>query len=135
MMKSSSQKISEQVLSNGAYKFVALIASIILWLTVLGRKDAMITYEIPVGFEVKSNIALEYDNDTKVKMKISGPRRVLKSYTDSIKQVTFDLRNRAPGIYSIPITGRELNLPLNLRLVALQPEVIEVKIKSRDEDE
>ncbi|MCB9026515.1 MAG: hypothetical protein H6625_09380 [Bdellovibrionaceae bacterium] len=135
MIKTSSKVISEQVLSNGAYKFVALIASIILWLTVLGRKDAVITHEVGVKFETQSSVVLDYDSSLKIRMKILGPRKMLKEYSDSVTNITFDLKERAPGVYSIPVTGKDLNLPMSLKLIALQPEEINIKIMNREKND
>lgn len=135
MIKSGSKMISEQVLSNGAYKFVALIASIILWLTVLGRKEVVITHELTVNFLTQEFLKVEYDSNIKVKLKIYGQRKLLKEYKDQIKSITYNLKDRGPGVYTLPLTIRDLNLPLGLRLMALQPETIELKIKRGERNE
>ena len=78
MIKSKADSLSEQVLSNGAYKAVALVASVILWLTVLGRQEAVVTKELPLRFQMKPSVIVSYDTSVKLQVKVSGERRAIK---------------------------------------------------------
>ena len=135
MIKSKADTLSEQVLSNGAYKVVALIASVILWLTVLGRKEAVVTRELPLKFQVKPSVTLTYDTSINLQIKVSGGRKIIKDFTDTQNEITIDLKDRGPGIYSIPLSLANLRLPRGLKVLSLNPRELEVEIKSKDKNE
>ncbi len=124
-------KISEEVLSNGAYKFVAFVASVILWLTILGRKDAVIVKDIKVNFIVKENIILNHDTDLKIVVKARGKRRLVKLFNEKESPATISLKDRPVGVYSIPLNSGSLQLPSGLRLISVKPSTIRVELENR----
>ena len=134
MIKSSKDTFSEQVLSNGAYRIVALIASVILWLTVLGRKEAVITREMPLKLIMKPSVTAVYDTSMKLTLKVAGERKIIKEFVDKEEALIIDLKDRGPGIYSIPLSLANLKLPRGVRLLSLNPQEMEVEIESRNDD-
>ena len=47
-MKQQQSLFEKYVLENGSYKLVALFVALVLWVAILGRKDFVMTYELPI---------------------------------------------------------------------------------------
>ena len=83
MKKRVSEKIyrlKDGLFENGSYKLVALFISLILWLTILGRREFVVNKEIDVDFTVAENLLIAGQSSDKVRVKISGPQPLLKKY-------------------------------------------------------
>ena len=121
----------EQVLSNATYKVVALAASLVLWFTVLGRKDVVAVRDFNIEFLVKPHHIVVAESADRVKVKVVGSSLALKRF-NSMDDIFFvDLMENGPGEYSVrlPMHG-SIELPVGVRLLSIHPGKVQVKIKS-----
>ena len=123
-------ELREQVLSNGTFKFVALVASVVLWLTVLGRKDAIVIKNFNIEYIVKENYTISQKGNNFVRVKVKGPRVALQKFKTIEDSIAINLQKSGPGDYSVRIPkDGGLDLPLGVRILSIEPNKIRVKIK------
>ena len=117
------------IFDNTGYKVVALCVSLVLWITILGRKNIIQTHEVDLQVLLAPKHALVNDIVRKVKVKLSGPRMGLKKYTQSEDTLTMDLSRLPVGRSIVRLNKDGLNLPLGVKVVDIDPKEIRVRIK------
>jgi hypothetical protein len=87
------------VFENGSYKLVSLFVTLILWVTILGRRDFMLTKDMDVEFLLPPNAVMQSARgERKISVKVSGPRTALKN----------------------------IEVPFGVKVVSIDPDAIEV---------
>lgn len=119
------------ILENGSYKLVSLFVTLILWVTILGRRDFMLTKDMDVEFLLPSNTIMQTQRgERKVSVKVSGPRTALKKFAHSPGSVTFDLtksevREKDTRVRAV-IQMKNIEVPFGVKVVAIEPDALEV---------
>lgn len=132
-MKSGRNSFWENITENGTYKLVALFISLILWVTILGRRDFVYSKNIDIEVQTSSNLAVIEQSHASVRVRVTGPRASLKKFMDSHSNqaILVDVSSLGEGKIEIPISEKKLDLPLGVRVVSLKPQKIEVTVVSR----
>lgn len=132
-MKSTKNTIWESILDNGTYKLVALFISLILWVTILGRRDFVYSKNIDIEVQTQPNLAVIEQSHSSVRVRVTGPRASLKKFMDSHSNqaMLVDVSSLGEGKIEIPISEKKLDLPLGVRVVSLKPQKIDVTVVSR----
>lgn len=116
---------------NTSYKVVALFVTLVLWLTMLSRKDAVMTRQMRLHVLIPSRMQLHSTTPENVVIKLSGPRLVLQKYSDSEDELVLDLTRMPPGHSRIHLTQANLSLPLGVRILAIDPEDLVVDLRQQ----
>ncbi len=127
-----------RILENGSYKLVALFVTLILWVTILGRRDFVLSKDMDIEFLLPRSIAVaETNRERHVTVKVSGPRIALKKFAQNPGTITIDLGRQAePGPIKAVITPRNVEVPFGVKVLSVSPDVISVQlIASHTEDE
>lgn len=127
-----------KILENGSYKLVALFVTLILWVTILGRRDFVLSKDMDIEFLLPRTIAVaETNRERHVTVKVSGPRVALKKFAANPGTITIDLGRQAePGPIKAVITPRNVEVPFGVKVLSVTPDVINVHlISARVEDE
>ncbi|HRK07192.1 MAG TPA: hypothetical protein PLZ57_05445 [Pseudobdellovibrionaceae bacterium] len=129
----------ELLLDNGSYKLVALFVTLILWITILGRRDFVLTREMDVEFLLPKSVILENTQggpltERKITVKVSGPRTALKRFGQSPGAVTVDLtkvqvQEGRPKSVMAPIQARNIELPFGVKLVSMSPDSLNLVLR------
>jgi YbbR domain-containing protein len=116
---------------NLSYKLVSLFIALILWLTILGRRDFIFSKNVEVDVLVGVNYILAGQNVERVRVKVSGPRTALKKFMDSglSQQVTVDATHREEGEYEIEIPRNKIDVPFGVSVQQVRPATVKVIIK------
>ena len=118
----------ERVFSNGAYKLVALFVALVLWVTILGRKDTMISRSMELEYLLPRNHVISNEVARKVEVKVAGPRMALKKFSRQPATVTLDLKHVKSGWNLIDVGKQDLNLPLGVRVLSIVPSSIKANV-------
>lgn len=119
------------IFDNGSYKLVSLFVTLILWVTILGRRDFMLTKDMDVEFLLPRATQIEAkQGERKVSVKVSGPRTALKKFAQSPGSITFDLTKSevtAPKtrVKSV-IQTKSIEVPFGVKVVSVDPPTLEV---------
>ncbi len=119
---------------NWSYKLIALLIALILWFTILGRRDFVFTRTMDLEFKTAGFARVSAASVDRVKVKVSGPRLALKKFLDSSlgQNLYFDLSDKREGNYEILITNDMVDLPVGVKVVSIRPAKVEVTIAPGD---
>lgn len=131
---------SNALTQNFSYKVVALFISLILWLTILGRRDFVMSKDVDVELVTAPGYQVVAQTSDHIKVKVSGPRAALKKFMDSSvsQSITLDISQRGEGVVYVDIPVTKFETPLGVRILGLRPnqiqaEVVGTKEKLNDE--
>ncbi len=118
------------VVENFSYKLVALFISLILWVTILGRRDFQVTRNIELDLVPPPGIVLQSQSVNSVKVKVAGPRTALRRFLEggNAPILTLDLGEYGPGTHRVQIPTQRLDLPFGVKVISVRPSEIEVKL-------
>lgn len=133
---------SDTITENFSYKIVALFISLILWLTILGRRDFVLSKNIDIELIPAAGTHVVAQTTDHIKVKVSGPRSSLKKFMESsvAQNITLDISQRGEGVINVDIPLSKIEVPLGVRILGVRPnqiqaEVLKIKEKPRDEQE
>jgi hypothetical protein len=117
------------ITENGSYKLVAVFVTLILWVTILGRRDFVLSKEMDVEFLLPRSAAIaEPVADRRVTVKVSGPRVALKKFAQNPGTITIDLgRSQLGGVRAF-ITPRNVEVPFGVKVIAVSPDIVNVTL-------
>ncbi len=127
-MKQKITHLRHGIFENGSYKLVALFISLILWLTILGRREFVVGKEIEVDFSVAENLVVAGQSSDRIRLKISGPQPLLKKYKESSQSLVLSLADKSPGLHEIEMNTAKLDIPAGIRVLSVKPSQIRVEI-------
>lgn len=113
---------------NLSYKVVSLFVALILWISILGRRDFVTTKEMDVQFVLPPGYMVAGQSHDRLRVKISGAQPVLKKYKDSFKKVIFDLSDSGEGLLEIDVPNNRIEVPDGVKVLNVKPNVIRVEL-------
>ncbi|MBC7465381.1 MAG: hypothetical protein H7256_05260 [Bdellovibrio sp.] len=131
MRKRASEKITsftQSIFDNGSYKLVALFIALILWLTILGRRDFVVNKDIEVDFIAAESFMVSGQSSDKVRIKLSGPQPLLKKYKEANQTIQINLADKGSGMFEIDMTPAKIDVPQGLKILSVKPSQIRVEI-------
>lgn len=122
------------VTENLSYKFVALFIALILWLTILGRRDFSLTKNIEVELIPGFNQVVISQSVETVKVKVSGPRTALKKFMDSglSQLVSIDISKKGDGNLDIEVPMKQIDVPFGVKVISVKPSFVRAKVISKE---
>lgn len=130
-LTSSSDKarvFKESLLENASYKLVALFISLILWLSILGRRDFVVTKDVEIDFVAASGYSVAGQSEDKIKIKVSGAQPLLKSFKDKYQSIVYDVTDKKSGLFEIEMTPNRIEVPAGIKILGIRPSAIRVEI-------
>lgn len=121
-------RLKEAVSDNFSYKLVALIISLILWLSLLNKREFISTKEFDVDIMTAENLVVLGQTTDRLKVKVSGPQPLLKKFVDSSQVIAFDLSDKPIGFYDLEVSTSKIDVPKGLKVVSVRPGTIRVEI-------
>ena len=127
------------IVENGSYKLVSLFVTLILWITILGRRDFVLSQDMEIEFLLPRSIAVAPGgSDRHVTVRVSGPRMALKKFAQNPGTITIDLaRQLDPGPVRATISPRNVEVPFGVKVLSVSPDMLNVTLidASKGEDE
>lgn len=120
---------------NWSYKLVSFMVAIILWLTILGRRDFVLNKTMDLDLYVGARKVLASQSTETVKVKVSGPRNALRKFLQNSlnNSLSVDLSRLPVGVSEIEIPISRIELPVGVRLMGIKPEKIRIEIREASE--
>ena len=116
------------VLENGSYKLVALFVTLILWVTILGRRDFITSKDVDIEFLLPKNMVIAETIERRVSVKVSGPRIAIKRFSQNPGAITLDLARAHVGNNRVVITARNVEVPFGVKVISVTPDIINVAL-------
>lgn len=114
---------------NWSYRLVALGVALILWASMLGRKDSALVKDFELQLLLAPQLSVVSDLPQFVRVEVSGPRVSLKKMNQLNPVFTVDLTSAGPGKQRVRLRRDTLPLPVGTRVMSLDPEEIELEIR------
>lgn len=123
------------ITDNFSYKLVALFISLILWLTILGRRDFVLSKRIDIELRTSPQQVVVAQTSDNIRVKVSGPRAALKKFMDNpqTESILVDISERGEGLLDIDIPVNKIEVPMGVRILGVRPNVIRAEIAKRKE--
>jgi YbbR domain-containing protein len=115
---------------NLSYKFVALGVAIILWASMMGRKDSTLVKDFELQVLLPPNMEMETSIPQLVKVEVVGPRVALKKINQMSPVFTVDLSTAKSGRQVIQLSREGLSLPIGARVLSIEPREFMVVLQS-----
>lgn len=126
------EKIKSNILDNFSYKIVALFISLILWISILNKRDYVLTKDFDVEFITSENYVVASQSNAQIKVKVSGSQPLLKKYRESTPLWTFDLSDKAAGFYDIDMSASKIEVPAGIKVIGVRPQTIRVEVLKKN---
>lgn len=126
--------IRHLVFDHTSYKLVALFIALILWLTILGRRDFVLSKSIEVEVVAPAGYSLVTQSIDKVKVKVSGSRTALKRFMDSglSQMVAVDAIVKQEGEFELEIPVAKIDVPFGVRVLQVRPSTVKFELKKNN---
>lgn len=109
------------ITENLSYKLIALIVTLVLWLSMIGSKDSVLAKDYQLQILLPSHTELAHPVPDFVRVEVVGPRVALKKLGQMSNVYTVDLSNAGTGRKTVRLTPEGVNLPLGTRVVSVEP--------------
>ena len=115
---------------NLSYKIVSLFIALVLWLTILGRRDFVSSKTVEVDLIAAPGYTVMAQTADQIKVKVSGPRTALKKYLDNAMNsaIAINIADRAPGIVEIEVPINKIEVPMGVKIIGVRPNRIRAEI-------
>jgi len=119
---------------NLSYKAVSLFIALILWLTIMGRRDFTMTRNLDVDFFAGPNLIVASQSVEHIKVKVVGSRTSLRRFLDAAgsQVITVDLSGYQEGAYDVEIPLSKVDVPFGVKILSLLPQHVQVRLAKKD---
>ncbi len=115
---------------NLSLKILSFFFAVSLWLFVNLKATAETTLHIPVVWEnVPSFLAITNEVNDSIRVRVTGPRRILSNLEPTRFPVTLDLSDAKVGLSNYQINEKMIHLPPGLTATVLPPDTIQFKFE------
>lgn len=125
----------EAITENGSYKIVALVVAVVLWMTLQGRRDVVLSRDVELQLLLPPNMAIDNPIPQTLRVELSGARLALKRVGEGMGPATVDLRRLKPGRQVIQLGRENFTVPLGAKILSIQPNeflAVIVEVDSKD---
>lgn len=126
--------LRELLFDNFSYKVVSLLIALILWVTILGRRDFSLTKTMDIEVIPGTQQTLSQISTDSVRVKVSGPRTALKKFmeTGMSQLITVDVSQFPSGDFEAEIPLRQIDVPFGVKVISVKPALIKGKITTKN---
>jgi len=118
-------KIRELITKNWGLKIISLAFAIMLWFFVVGEEKAEVGITLPlVIVNVPPNLAISNDYPAYIKVRVYGPRSMVRALASQRPSKVIDLKDAGPGVKIIRLSANNLPIPSSIRVIRIQPSTI-----------
>ena len=122
------EKIKVNILDNFSYKLVALFIALILWLSILNRRDFILTKDLEVDIVTAEGLIVAAQSSAQIKVKVSGTQPALKKYREASQILAFDMSDKSVGFYDVEMNASKIDVPTGIKILGIRPQTIRVEI-------
>ncbi len=119
------------IFDNFSFKVVSFFVAMILWVSILGRRDFVTTKEIDVNFITNANLSMVSQSHDRIRVKLSGSQALLKKYKDSFKSISLDISDQNEGVSEVEIPIHKIELPAGIKILSVRPNLIKVELSKK----
>jgi hypothetical protein len=123
--------IKRMFLENTSYKFVALGVALVLWFSLLGRRDSTLMKDYQLEVLLAPEMELSIPAPDFIRVEVMGPRVALKKLGQLPGLYTVDLTSATPGRKKVRLSPEGVSLPLGARVLSIEPKEFVTEIRTQ----
>jgi hypothetical protein len=123
------RRISHLITENASYKLVALMVTVILWVTILGRRDFTMVRDVEVSVAVPAGYQVLEQGERVVQVRVGGSRMALKKFLSQNSRIEVEAMRVQEGVRYVAIPVESLDLPFGVRLLSITPARVQIQVK------
>lgn len=116
-------------------RIISLILGFALWAYISGsRQIKMVTkaFTVPIYFEnITENVILMEEVLYEVNVQLRGSEKSVRTLEPKDLYVSIDLKNKAFGVHSIPLTERMIHRPKGIQVVGITPNTVQFRLERK----
>jgi diadenylate cyclase len=117
-------------IENWGAKIGALVLVTLAWVVLAGQLEYEISLNAPIRYlNLPPGLVLAEDSAREVRLELSGRRSQAVALRDEDIRVRVELSALSPGVHVIRLSGKDVDLPLGLRVVQVIPKNIKIILK------
>jgi YbbR domain-containing protein len=121
--------MTRHAFDNLSYKFVALGVALVLWFSLLGRRDSTLMKDYQLEVLLAPEMELSIPVPEFVRVEVMGPRVALKKLSQSPGTFTVDLTSATPGRKKVRLSAEGVTLPLGARVLNIEPKEFVTEVR------
>ena len=120
---------------NFVSKAVALVIALVLWVTILGRRDFIQTKQIEIELYPSSQYVVTQQSTDHVRIRVSGVREALKRFIESPTNQTLliDVSDRTEWPFTVKVPLQKIELPLGVKILSIKPTLVKAVLMKKSE--
>jgi YbbR domain-containing protein len=119
-------------LQNVGLKVVSLLLAIGLWMVVARDPIAEVELNVPIEFRnLPDTLEVDSASFTKAQIRVRGPERVIHRLAATDVRAEIDLAGVRPGERTFDLTGRQIYVPQDLKVVQIIPGQFHLSFDNR----
>jgi YbbR domain-containing protein len=107
---------------NLSYKLIAFVVTLVLWISMIGSKDSVLTKDYQLQILLPANTELAHPVPEFIRIEVVGPRVALKKLGQMNSVYSVDLSNESVGRKTVRLTPEGVSLPLGTRVLSVEPK-------------
>jgi YbbR domain-containing protein len=122
--------MKELLFRNLSLKILSLFFAVSLWLFVNLKATAENTLQVPVVWKnVPDSLVITNEVNDSIRVRVTGPRRILSNLEPRRLPVTLDLSGARVGLSTYQVNEKMIHLPPGLTAAVLAPDTIQFKFE------
>ncbi|HEY3490763.1 MAG TPA: CdaR family protein [Candidatus Deferrimicrobiaceae bacterium] len=121
------------LLSNFAFKLIAVVLSIVLWWFIAGENQVQVGLVVPLEIRnLPAGALITNKVERQVEVRLSGPPSVLGNLKPDDISASINLSTMRPGRRIVTLDERSIRVPPGLLLTRIYPTAVEVVLERLD---
>jgi hypothetical protein len=106
------------------------LIALILWLTILGRRDFVFTKTMEVDLATAPDTQVISISAERVKVKVSGQRLPLKKFLEAsgVQNLSFDIADKKEGSFELFVSPEMIEVPAGVKVLSIRPTRLRVQV-------
>ena len=128
---------AQMSLNNRGYKLMALAVTLVLWLTILGRRGLHIDRDFSIHYTLPTNAQFLKQPINEVSVRLLGTQEAIKKLSKQGNKliVEIDLANEKLGRVKKKITSDMFDLPQGAQFISVEPAYVQAIIVEQEQEE
>lgn len=130
MIKRPSSSWSDRIKANWNYKILSFLVAVVLWISVIGQREAKIRYDFSLNFLTSPNQTVTESSVDFVQVELAGAPVRLKKLKSQILSLDIDLRNKT-GEQLVKLNEDRFDLPIGVKVLSIRPSSIKTHLENQ----
>lgn len=127
--KSREKRWLQRLFNDLPVKAFFLFLVCLLWIFVIGIRQGMISFNIPIEYySIPQNLEISGQPPKEIKVRLKGSQRLLSSLNPDHIRAQVNLSGTHPGANQVALSEMNINVPSGITVTHLYPQIIRIQL-------